>query len=683
MPTIRLHALAALAVAALVATSPPPALAGTYTVHTCSTPTGTPTGMGGWTSSASVPVVGRDNGSATPCSSPGSSFTLQFGATGLPVTSGSWIAWSFTAPTGTSIDSWSFARAYNLGWPVVAGVSNRPYAYDAWHDDDENAGMLDFQTVLQSGHTLTEETPQAVDGSGSGWASLHIALRCFGLLGSLDCGPFAAQVAIPRATIGMTDPDAPVASVTGGSLTDADPIRGAANLLFHASDDGAGVYREIVSVDGDEVERQVVAGNGACDDAEPDNADDYEFDTPRPCPLEVSGEAQLDTSTLRDGAHVVRVSVEDAAGNVEVVDERTIATHNAPISTQPPAIAGAPHVGAQLTAGNGAWDGTPTAFGQRWLRCDADGSHCAGIAGAAGPTYTLGPDDAYHRILAEVTAENASGATAARSDFSAPIADAEGRTTPPPATSGGATQPGGAAGGQAPGGIGGLQNPLAAVTGHVANGDTPAGRPRVTLAFRLAGGGSAHRVRGPRARRWTLTGRVADGAGSGIANARLALAWKVAGRRWIAHGGVRTGADGRFAFVLPPGPSRAVRGVYYPFSDSRSFVSSNVVQEEALAPLTIEADPRRLGASRVVRLSGRVGGEGIPRGGLLVTLQGYQAGFGWRTFRTVRTTRAGAWSTRYRFRLARGRFAFRAIVPRQGSFPFATSQSAAVAVTVG
>jgi hypothetical protein len=67
---------------------------------------------------------------------------------------------------------------------------------------------------------------------------------------------------------------------------------------------------------------------------------------------------------------------------------------------------------------------------------------------------------------------------------------------------------------------------------------------------------------------------------------------------------------------------------------------------------------------------------------LLVTLEGYQRGWGWRTFRTVRTDRKGNWSTQYSFRLNEGRFGFRALVPHQGRFPFVTSRSSGVFVVV-
>jgi hypothetical protein len=653
--------------------APPTASAGTYTVYSCTTPSGAWAGMGGWTSAASLPVAGRDNGSATPCVAAGGSFSEQFGATGLPVAAGSWISWTFDAPSGATINSYSISRTFNLGWPAVVSLANRPYALQAWHDADENSALFDFQAPLQANQTLTQGDPSVVTDEGLAWQSLHIGLRCWALVGTLDCGSFPAQVTIPRAIIGMTDTSAPVTTIAGGSLVGEGAVRGVGDLAFHASDAGSGVYRSIVSVDGAEVSRTVVDdGGGSCADAEPANDDPYEFTTPQPCPLETSGSVHLDTSGLPDGSHVLTVAVEDAAGNTDVVAEHTIVTHNAPIATRAPSLAGSTRVSAQLTVDDGGWAGSPNGYDRRWLRCDATGASCVAIAGAAGSTYALTPADAYHRIVAEVTAANASGAASARSAASAPIADDQGNVAPP-----------GASGGAAAGGIAGLANPVASAGGHTPNGATPSGRPRLTLAFRLARGRTAQRVRSSSRRRLALGGTLVDGAGRPIAGARITVAWKVLGRGWHAHAVVRTSADGRFASTLPPGPTRTVKLVYYAYADSRTYISSNLVHEDALAPMTLRADPRRLVATRVVRLAGRVAGEPMPRGGLLVTLQGYQTGWGWRSFRTVRTTRSGRWRASYRFRLGHGRFGFRAIVPRQTGFPFATSSSRATFVTVG
>jgi hypothetical protein len=232
------------------------------------------------------------------------------------------------------------------------------------------------------------------------------------------------------------------------------------------------------------------------------------------------------------------------------------------------------------------------------------------------------------------------------------------------------------------GGIPNLQNPLADQTGRAPNGSGASAQARVSISLRLAGGGSARKVRSRRDRRWTVVGRVTDAQGKGIAGARLNLLRRVAGRRWAASGLVHAGAGGRFTVTLPAGPSRTVRLTYFPFGDSNAFRISNTLTIDVLAPLTIRADRHVLTGKRIVTLSGRAGGGSIPSGGLLVTLQGYQRGYGWRTFRTLRTTRSGSWRTRYRFRATSGRFAFRAVVPRQGAYPFASTTSKSVAVTV-
>ncbi|HEU4701719.1 MAG TPA: carboxypeptidase-like regulatory domain-containing protein [Conexibacter sp.] len=524
--------------------------------------------------------------------------------------------------------------------------------------------------------------PSAFSASGTSWSSLHISLSCWALVGSLDCGPFPAQVAISRAQIGLSDVSAPGGFATGGALTRPDPVRGTAGLSLHAFDAGGGVYRVALAVDGEEVSRETVDTNGgACADAEPANGDPYEFGAPQPCPLSVDGAVTLDTAAFDDGQHAVSATVEDAAGNSAVVFDGTVQTHNAPINAVAPALSGQADVNGTLTADTGQWDGAPTAFDHRWLRCDAGGSACVPVAGATGAAYDLTEADAYHRMRVEVTAENGSGAASARSAPTALVADAGGHTSASAGQQGAGQGGGGAA--PSPGGIQGIVNPLGQLPGHVANGGNATARARMEAAFQRADGSTARRIKLRAGRRIAIVGRLTDASGAGIAGARVGAAWRIVGRGWVARPGVRTGSDGRFVYVLPAGPSRDVRFTYFAFSDSSAVELSNVVHVDALAPLTIRADRSRVTGDRVVRLSGRVGAHTeIPRTGLLVTLQGFQQGYGWRTFRTVRTDRHGRWVASYRFRSTHGRFGFRALVPRQGRFPFASSRSAGVFVVV-
>jgi len=675
--------LVPLTVVATILLRPQIAFAGTYTVHTCTTPEGTFTGNAGWTSAASAPLAGYEAGSASACADPGAASSLQFSGTGLPVASGSWLSWDFTAPTGTVIDSYEIHRAFNLGWPVISRVANRPYLMQIWHDDDVNAGLLDFKKPLQAGQTLEQALPSPVSATNTNWNSLHVSLSCWALVGSLDCGPFPAQVAISRAQIGLADASAPGGFATGGTLARADPVRGTANLALHAFDAGGGVYRVALAVDGGEVSRETLDSNGgACADVEASNDDPYEFGAPQPCPLSVDGSVQLDTTAFEDGPHTLSATVEDAAGNSAVVFDGGVQTHNAPINVAVPALAGQAAVNGTLNADPGQWDGAPTGFDHRWLRCDADGTACQPVAGATGSSYALTDADAYHRMLVEVTAANGSGAAAARSAPSALVADAAGRTRAPAAQQG-QTQGGTGGTGTPPGGIQGILNPLGQLPGHVANGGNASTRARIEVAFQRADGGTARRITLPARRRIAIVGRLLDASGAGIADARVGAAWRIVGRGWVARPGVRTGSDGRFVYVLPAGPSRDVRFTYFAFSDSRAVELSNVVHVDALAPLTIHADRRRVTGARVVRLFGRIDVRaGIPRAGLLVTLQGFQQGYGWRTFRTVHAGRRGRWHTRYRFRSTQGRFGFRALVSRQGRFPFAESRSPGVFVVV-
>lgn len=481
-----------------------------------------------------------------------------------------------------------------------------------------------------------------------------------------------------------THPPTGTADVTG--LGGA--VRGIGNVGVSAGDVGGGVYRAIVSVDGQEVARQVLDGDGGrCGDVEDGNGDAYEFAAPRPCPLSAAGIVALDTRGLLDGEHQLRVDVEDAAGNTTQLHAGPFTTRNGPIATAAPQIAGGDGVmvGDVLSGVDGAWDGNPGQVLLRWLRCESDGAACAPIAGAVGGHYAVTPFDAGRRLVLEALASNANGDGSARSQPTSVVAQRPGGGDPP-AGPGGPEAPGGGAvqpAGSGVGGVDGLRNPVADQGGSSPNGDGASAAARLTLRLRLAGGGSANRVRGPRSRRWTTTGRLLDPQGRGIADARVTLVARVGGGRWKAVGVVRTGRDGRFSRRLAAGPNRQLRATYFPFADSRSFRSSNVVAIEALAPLTIRADRGHVPGGGTVALSGRVGGRPIPRGGLLVALQGHQSGWGWRTFATVRTNRTGAWKARYRFRSRAGRFAFRAVVPRQARYPYAASTSPAATVRVG
>ncbi len=80
-----------------------------------------------------------------------------------------------------------------------------------------------------------------------------------------------------------------------------------------------------------------------------------------------------------------------------------------PVNTSAPTIAGNVVEGQTLTAIEGTWANSPTAFAYQWLRCDTAGNACGDIAGAAAKTYKLEAADVAKTIRVRITAGNKDG----------------------------------------------------------------------------------------------------------------------------------------------------------------------------------------------------------------------------------------------------------------------------------
>jgi hypothetical protein len=113
----------------------------------------------------------------------------------------------------------------------------------------------------------------------------------------------------------VDDPSPPTGGLVG-SATDAQTWSGVVRFGLNAVDVGAGLYRAVVEVDGGDALVLPLGGSGAtCADIGP-SPDVNEFAAARPCPLRIDGGAlDVDAGRLPQGRHVVRVMLEDAAGN--------------------------------------------------------------------------------------------------------------------------------------------------------------------------------------------------------------------------------------------------------------------------------------------------------------------------------------------------------------------------------
>jgi len=119
-----------------------------------------------------------------------------------------------------------------------------------------------------------------------------------------------------------------------------------------------------------------------------------------------------------------------------------VASAAAPANTAKPTISGTEKAGSTLTASNGTWSNSPTAYTYQWRRCATDGTACGDITGAVSKTYTLTTGDVHHTVRVVVTAKNADGSASATSDPTGVIGSTNGPTnTVKPAVSG-STLPG-------------------------------------------------------------------------------------------------------------------------------------------------------------------------------------------------------------------------------------------------
>jgi hypothetical protein len=135
-----------------------------------------------------------------------------------------------------------------------------------------------------------------------------------GLLLYVDCNPGpcpaggGSRVAIHRLDAELSDRLDPtlVGTPSGDLLQAGRAVAGTRSIAFSATDRGGGVYLATLEVDGAAAVTQVVDDNdGRC--REP-------FAASVPCRLTASGSIALDTATLPDGVHSVRLVVTDATG---------------------------------------------------------------------------------------------------------------------------------------------------------------------------------------------------------------------------------------------------------------------------------------------------------------------------------------------------------------------------------
>jgi len=148
-------------------------------------------------------------------------------------------------------------------------------------------------------------------------------------------------------------------------------------------------------------------------------------------------------------------------------------------------------------------------------------------------------------------------------------------------------------------------------------------------------------------------------------------AQSVQGGDWYVAAIARTNASGSLRAMLPPGPTRRVGIVYWPFVSSPAPLVSPRVLVRTSARVYLKT--AMLGNRQIV-YRGRVSGAAIPPGGLVLAAQ-VRNGRVWATVKLVRTYQSGRFVARYRFKYRGRRFQVRALVPTQPAWPLYSGHS--------
>ena len=315
--------------------------AGEYHVYSCRTPSGAVAPADGWSGSV-APVSEFYNHALDTCGSRGALIAALGDATTHAVATDTAI-WTFAAPVGNKIAGATLWRAGDNGGGGVVGET-----YQFWLAGPTESELfaeciytLHCNGVGDLEQPLSESNRLVVPSSHLG-TNLYLIASCGGfsgyecMAGKGDANGYAAAVYLYAADITLEQNAGPSASNVSGELATAPAVRGTSDVVFDASDPGAGVYEAVFSVDGQIVQRTVVDSNGGhCQNVGGTSDGLAAFLYTQPCKPNVSVDVPFDTTSVSNGVHHLVVSVTDAAGNSAPVLDREITIANPPAPGTP------------------------------------------------------------------------------------------------------------------------------------------------------------------------------------------------------------------------------------------------------------------------------------------------------------------------------------------------------------
>jgi hypothetical protein len=560
------------------------------------------------------------------------------------------------APTGTSF------RAAHLTWSADLQWAN-------WEAIGFDVGDQ-FQSLVRNteskGATAADLT---IDGRA--WA-FEAWLQCIYTGAFIPCTrSVASTMQLSGLTFTLEDQQPPQVRF-GGVVAAGGWQRGTVALELVATDVGAGIAGGDAWIDGS----PVLGATPDCATAVIEG--EVRATKLQPCPATATLSAQIDTTRLADGSHVLHGCATDFSGGRGCAVDTALEVDNSP-----PAISFADAAEGEVAATVGDRYSGPAAGTIAVRRAGDD-------AWTVLPTTFDREDDGAATLTAHLPDLSAGVYL-----FRAVATDAAGNS--------------GSAQLRVAGSAAELRRQVA--DGHGEKGANSAGggparrRGATHLAVRLVASRRAdHRpllidraAVGSQAANSGLTvdygtaaevrGRLTDEHGQAVAGRPIAITVRAAaGVGAPDRRRVLTDPAGRFALRLPPGTSRRVT-VAFPGGHGLAAARPRPLTLRVRAGVSLMAEPTELHTGESVHLRGhvRLGPARVSRRGKLVAIQYLErATKRWRPALVVRTDAKGRFDTGYRFRYVTGvaRIRLRATAPAEGGWPFARGSSSPVTVTV-
>ncbi len=298
---------------------PATAQAGTYEVWGCAGPDGRPIAADGWGAEGTVAGSSTSN----QCAAGQGLYAVLSDNVDLPANQ-STLSWHFKAPADTRVVRyrlwrWAFASVGAEGAPMYILYQGKIQF------DDSHIGDIcsQFERCASRGVVSTPFSDANLVTSQP-LADVRDLWMNVGCGGSGTCragaapGDYSTGYRLYRSAVVLQDDTDPAfGAPPAGSLFAGGTLAGSHGVSFSATDTGSGVQQATLEVDGTPAATKTLG----C--APP-------YTATVPCKLSASETVTLDTATLTDGQHSVRLLLADASGNSAAYGPFTITTANTP-----------------------------------------------------------------------------------------------------------------------------------------------------------------------------------------------------------------------------------------------------------------------------------------------------------------------------------------------------------------